>query len=284
LSLRKDRARTAYGPKVLAFIELPNDAAFNSRCIVIPFCKTSRTDLKAPDDPDLLKFAEKVRMRLQRFRFEHYRSLSVPKVPAVVPLSSRALDLYRALALPFVEHQKFCECLAYSIAAQREFQSRAVSATQASAIRVVYSSIHVDPSSAGLKLTGLTTAMNEDLASRGEPSRLNERKVGDLLTSLGLVTRSRTNSGYVLWLERAERVRIHKLAREYQVDGTAASRNCDICKEANTASPTSSIAETADENQVRSDGAKREHRERGERRPSAATPAANRRAKRLRSR
>jgi hypothetical protein len=284
VSLRKDKSRMAYGPKVLAFIELPNDAAFNSRCIIIPLCKTSRTDLKALNDPNVLKFAEKVRMRLQQFRFEHYRNLSVPKVPTVVPLSSRALDLYRALALPFGENQEACEFLAHSIAAQGEFQSRVLPTTQASAVRVLYTFTHVNPSSAGWKLAGLTAAMNQDLASRGEPSRLNERKVGDLLTSLGLVTRSRTNSGYVLWLERAERARIHKMARDYQVDGTAASQICDLCKEPNIASPTRSTAETADENQVRSDGAEREHRERRERRPSAATRAANRRAKRLRSR
>ena len=150
----------AYAPKVLAFIELPNDAAFNSRCIIVPLCKTSRTDLKAPNDPNVLQFAEKVRMRLQQFRFEHYRSISVPKAPAVVQLSSRSLDLYRALALPFGENQEFCDFLAYSIAAQRQFQSLLLSAIQASAVRVLYTFVHDDPSAAGWKLRGLTTGMN----------------------------------------------------------------------------------------------------------------------------
>ena len=287
VSLRKDKARMAYGPKVLAFIDLPNDAALNSRCIIIPFCKTSRADLKAPNDPNVLRFAEKVRMRLQQFRFEHYRSISVPKAPAVVQLSSRALDLYCALALPFGENQELSEVLAYSIAAQHQFQSHLLSANQASAVRVLYTFLHADPSAAGWKLGGLTAAMNEHLASRGEPSRLNERKVGDILTSLGLVNRSRANTGYVLWLERADRVRIHNLARDYAVDGTGRNQNCDICKETNTASPTSSTPEAAyvvNDNQFRSDGAKREHRERREHRPADTTRAANRRAKRLGSR
>jgi hypothetical protein len=284
VSLRKDKARIAYGPKVLAFIELPNDAAFNSRCVIVPLCKTSRTDLKAPNDPNVLRFAEKVRTRLQQFRFEYYRRLSVPKVPAVVELSSRSLDLYRALALPFGENQEFCDLLAFSIAAQRQFQSRLLSAIQASAVRVLCRIVHYNPSAAGCKLRGLTMEMNQDLASRGEPSKLNERKVGDILTSLGLTNRSRTNTGYVVWLERADRVLIHKMARDYEVDGTSRTQNCDLCKEANTASPTSSAPEGADDNQVRSDGAKREHCERREHRAAAATRAASRSVKRSRSR
>ena len=284
ISLRKDKAQMAYGPKVFAWIELPNDAALNSRCIIIPMHKTSRADLISPDDPRVLQFAKKVRMRLQQFRFEHYRSLSVPKVPADVQLSSRVLDLYRALALPFGEDQKFCEALALLIASQRQFQSRVISAAQASCIRVLYSLIHVQPSVAGYRLSGLTTEMKANLASRGEPSSaLNERKVGDILTSLGLTNRSRTNTGYVLWVERSDRVRIHEMARDYEVDGIGAKQNCDICKEI-TASPASSTPEAADEKQVCSVQAKREHRERGERGPVVATRAANRRSKRLRSR
>jgi hypothetical protein len=280
VSLRKGRGQMAYGPKVLAWIELPNDAPLNSRCIIIPFCKTSQTDLKAPNDTIVVQYAEKVRMRLEQFRFEHYHSLSAPKVPTVVQLSSRELDLYRALALPFGADEKFCDKLAYLLAAQRQFQSRLLSAPQSSAIRVLYTSIHSNPSAPGWKLNGLTSMMELDLASRGEPSRLNERKVGDILTSLGLTNRSRTNTGYTLWLERSDRVRIHEMARNYEVDGTNPNQNCDICKELNPASSTSSTPEAANEVQVRSDEAKREHRERRERGPAAATEAANQRAKR----
>jgi hypothetical protein len=231
VSLRKDKAQMAYGPKVLAWIELPNDAALNSRCINIPMHTTSRVDLISPDDPRVLQFAKKVRMRLLQFRFEHLRGLSTPKVPTDVHLSSRALDLYRALALPFGENPECCDMLAVLTADQRQFQSRLLSATQASSIRVLYQSIHVDPSASAARLNGLTAAMKQDLASHGEPSTLNERKVGDILTSLGLTNRSRTNAGYVLWLERSDRVRIHKMARDYDVDGIGPHQNCAICTE-----------------------------------------------------
>jgi hypothetical protein len=234
VSLRKDRAQMAYGPKVLAWIELPNDAALNSRCIIIPMRTTSRADLISPDDPGVLQFARTMRMRLLQCRFEHYRILPIPKVPADVHLSSRPLALYRALAFPFGENQEFCKLLALLVEGQRQFQSGLLSATQASAVRVLYALIHVDPSARGYRVSKLTTTMNGDLASRGEPSRLNERKMGDILTSLGLTKRSRTNAGYVLWLERSDRVRIHEMARDYEVDGAGPNQNCDICRETNT--------------------------------------------------
>ena len=98
--------------------------------------------------------------------------------------------------------------------------------------------------------------MKGDLASHGEPFGLSERKVGDILTSLGLTNRSRTNAGYLLWLERPVRVRIHEMARDYEVDGTHPNQDCDICKETNTASPVSSTLGAAEENQGRSDEAK----------------------------
>ena len=173
------------------------------------------------------------------------------------------------------------------VAGQRQFQSRLISAAQASSVRVLHTLIHVDPSAPGYRLSGLTTEMKEDLASRGEPSKLNERKVGDILTSLGLTSRSRTNSGYVLWLERSDHVRIHEMAREYEVDGTNSNQNCDLCKKTSAALTTSSTPEAAEEKQARSDKTKREPRERREHReggPAAATRTTNRRATRSRSR
>ncbi len=82
--------------------------------------------------------------------------------------------------------------------------------------------------------------MNLDLASGGEPSRLIERKTGDILTSLGLTNRSRAYPGnYVLWLSRSDRVRIHRMAVDYEVEGISSEpmENCEICTKKNTRSP-----------------------------------------------
>lgn len=231
IALRKGKAQMAYGPKVLSWIELPNDAALNSRCVIIPMHKTSRTDLTSPDDPRILKFARNIRMRLLQFRFEHYRSLSIPRVPTDVRLSSRALDLYRALALPFGENQEFCSDLARLIACQRKFQPSLLSPAQASAVRVLHAFLNRFPSSDGARVKHLTAQMNLDLERCGEPSGLNERKVGDILTSLGLTNRSRQNVGYVLWLYSSDRERIHEMARNYEIyNPTDPAQNCEVCR------------------------------------------------------
>jgi hypothetical protein len=88
--------------------------------------RSSRSNLLSPDDPGILQLAKTVRMRLLQFRFEHYRSLSIPIVPADVQLSARALDLYRALALPFGENQVWCDLLARLVASQRLFTGAAM--------------------------------------------------------------------------------------------------------------------------------------------------------------
>jgi hypothetical protein len=112
-------------------------------------------------------------------------------------------------------------------------------------------------------LSDLTTAMRLDLASRCEPSGLNERKVGYILTSLGLTNRSRKSNGYALWLNRSDRVRIHEMPRDYEVDGvpTEPIQTCEICTKKEHGADESS-AEAVNQKQARPDVAKRERRER----------------------
>ncbi len=182
-------------------------------------------------------------------------------------MSSRPLDLYRALALPFSGDQEFCKSLANFIAQQRQFQPSLLSPVQASAVRVLHAFIHNLPTREGFVLSELTSEINLDLASCGEPSGLKERKVGDVLTSLGLTNRSRRNIGYVLWVGRCDRVRIHEMARNYEVDGipTDPIPNCEICtKKEHRVGNETPKPEVAEEKRVRSYEPIRERREQGE--------------------
>ncbi len=240
VALRKDKAQLAYGPKVLSWVELPNDAAFNSRCIIIPMHKTKRVGLKGPDDPEMLQLASRLRRCLLQFRFEHYHTLSPAKIPAGHQLYARTLDLYRALSLALAADEEACAGLAYLIADQRRFQSPLLTPAQASAVRVLYECIHDNPTAGGFRLSGLKTAMSLDLASHGEASALGERKVGDILTSLGLTNRGRVNPGnYVLWLNRTDRERIHQMAVDYEVEGISSEpvENCELCAKKNRGVP-----------------------------------------------
>jgi hypothetical protein len=253
VSLQKNEARLAYGPKVFSCLELPDDKALKSRCLIAPMHKTSRTDLKNPNDPGVLELARKVRMRLMQFRFEHFRDASAAKIPSKEKLSGRPLDLYRALALPFDENQ-LIDALAYLIAKQDKFQVGVLSPVQVSALKVLYTSAHKHPNVSGFTLSSFTAAVNFDLASRGEPGILNERKLGDVLTSLSFADRIRTNKGYVLRMNREDRERLHASARDYGIGElcTDSIEKCELCAQDNTPPPTSSPTDPKMEEKVQS--------------------------------
>lgn len=76
----------------------------------------------------------------------------------------------------------------------------------------------------------LTTLANATLRQRGETQELSPRKVGGILRSLRLFTAARRGPGYELVLSKATRVRVHQLARDYDLatddDGV---RRCEYC-------------------------------------------------------
>jgi hypothetical protein len=269
VSLRKNKAQFAYGPKVLAWLELPKDGALNSRCLIIPMQRTTRTDLKSPNDPDVVRYAEKIQMQMLQFRFEYFNKLTPPKMPVEAKLSGRSLDLYRALALPVGEDEGLCTLLARWVAGQRQFHRCLLSAPQISMLRVLIGLVHQQPNDFGYWLSDLTHLMNMDLSDHGEPAGLNERRAGEILTSLGLTNRTRRNAGYFLWLDRAGRARIHQHVREYEVDYAppAYSSNCGFCAEAGTAASASDTPGVPVVKQHDSDRPKRGHGVRRWRRP-----------------
>jgi hypothetical protein len=68
--------------------------------------------------------------------------------------------------------------------------------------------------------------VNSELAERGE-SIVNERKMGNILTSLSLTNRLRTNTGYILLLDPSTRERIHANARDHRTEDPV--EDCKIC-------------------------------------------------------
>jgi hypothetical protein len=261
--LRKDKARLAFGPKVFSWLELPNDAALNSRCVIVPMHRTSQTDLKNPHDADISEYAKKVRMHLLQFRFERFKNSTMLEIPCTV-LSARPLDLYRALVLPFSEDPDMCLMLTGLIAEQDEFHMGVLSPSQTSALRILYECIRSVPSAVSVRVSELTRAVKCDLESRGEPHRLNERKMGDILTSLSFTDRARKNTGYVLCLNRSDLVRIHASVRDYGIEPIRPHSvgNCEFCTQTETPSPASVLAEGKTHKTAQSEGSKRERRER----------------------
>jgi hypothetical protein len=116
-------------------------------------------------------------------------------------------------------------------------------------------------------MTAPTADVNSDLESHGERCRVNERKLGDLLTSLSFTNRTRKNTGYVVWLDRADRERLHASARDHEVEEIGADliEKCELCAKASAPSPASAPVEPQKEEEVRLESTKSEGRERRER-------------------
>ena len=67
-------------------------------------------------------------------------------------------------------------------------------------------------------IMNLTTKVNEILETSGERFRLSPRKVGAVMTTLGFGWKTRSNMGWVIILDRADQVRVHKLVKSHGMD------------------------------------------------------------------
>ena len=144
MTLRKGRSLKAFGPKVISCTELPNDAALNSRCVIIPMQETNRTNLAKPTDKKMVDTADVLQKQLLQYRLENYHSLRLPKVEGDERLHSRTRDLYQALALPLGTMQSFANTwLDFSNPSSRSIASLCLPASGA-VLRFLYEWIHVN--------------------------------------------------------------------------------------------------------------------------------------------
>ena len=79
----------------------------------------------------------------------------------------------------------------------------------------------------------MAEGVNAKLESMGESGNLSAKKMGNLLTSLNLTNRQRTNAGFILWLDRVTREEIHSMAHKYSISSGLNSslyENCQMCQ------------------------------------------------------
>jgi hypothetical protein len=120
---------------------------------------------------------------------------------------------------------------------QHDLQRQPLAPNQTAVLETLFEQIHVHPDQGTFAIRDLANAVNLNLKRTGECFRLNPRGVGAVLTTLGFLNRDRTNSGWVVWLDRGARKRIHELISLYGVDGLAPVLSakkpwkvCDFCK------------------------------------------------------
>ena len=236
VTLRKGRSLKAFGPKVITWTELPNDAALNSRCVIIPMQETNRTDLAKPTDKKILDLAGDLRKELLQYRLEKYHSLRVPKVEGDERLHSRTRDLYQSLALPLGADSGLGEHLVHLFEKQQEINREPLSPACAAVLRFLYLWIHLNLKEGKCAQKDLTFGVNLNLERLQETFRLNAHEVGRALTSLGFTNRKRTNAGFILWLDVRTRKRIHNLAHDHAIDQERRfleqgfANGCELCK------------------------------------------------------
>lgn len=187
--------------------------------------------------PEIIGTADILQGRLLRYRLENFRKLSPPKIPGDERLRSRDRDLYEALALPIGEDPKACarllECLEY----QQDLNREPLPPKETAALESLFKLIHVQPDQEAYALRDLKKEANRNLAASGEHFRLNEKAVSGALKTFGFLNRKRTNSGWVVLIDRAARKRTHELLSVFGVNSLSAclrsqagSELCEFCK------------------------------------------------------
>jgi hypothetical protein len=232
VAIRKGSTFKSFGARAVSWTELPDDAALNSRCLLIPMTVCKRTDLLAPTDPRVLRAAAMLQRKLLQFRLTNYSKLTLPTISGEIELQPRTRDLFRALSLPLSENMENCEMLLKLLKPQ-EFLREVLSVYQSIVLESVYRAIHFRPEANSFRIAELTEMFNANLRQKGESGRFSERRFSDILSSLNLTNRTRTNAGYVLWSDRKTREEIHSLARTHGVATGLTpymSARCELCQ------------------------------------------------------
>ena len=227
-----------YGAKAIAWTEMPDDDALNSRCIVIPMRESSRTDLLRTTDPAIISAADDLQGQLMRYRLEKYRTLTLPAIAGVERLRSRDRDLYEALALPVGEDPKACARLLECLLIQQELKREPLRTSQMAALESLFKHIHIAPAQEACSLKQLKEETNSNLATSGERFHINEKGLSNILRTCGFVDRKRTKNGWVVLIDRAARKRIHELLSLYGVNSPSSwcshqesTKQCEFCVE-----------------------------------------------------
>lgn len=243
VSVRGDETYHAYAAKVVSWSEPPDDLALNSRCIQIPMSETTRTNLLRLNEPEVERAADTLQAQLLQYRLENYTVVCPAPVQGDEILRPRSRDLVRILSAPTFRNPQRSESLLKLVASGQAVPQEPLSPEQNAVLRALFSVIHLRDDFVSVQTGDLTRTVNYFLQLAGEGQRLQPRKVGAVLTSLGFSNRTRTNSGWVVDLKRSDAEKIHQLAECYGIqnmsEGTlmVSREDCELCRAAEERSP-----------------------------------------------
>src|SRR5262249_1823359 len=102
LVLRHKQSWNVFGAKVICWRQLPDDAALNSRCIILPMHGVNNPALRLPDDPGIVASAAALQSQLLYYRLANYNNIDKRNVELDEKFSARTRNLYLALGAPCI--------------------------------------------------------------------------------------------------------------------------------------------------------------------------------------
>jgi hypothetical protein len=237
LAVRKNRIFHCYGAKVICWLEPPDDAALNSRCILIPMFESKSSALIRADEPKVQQMAADLQAQLLRFRLENYKTVQPAAVAGDEVLRPRTRDLLRALSAGHARDAQRCQGLLKFFESGEAVPLEPLNPEHNAVLRALFAMIHIGDFSF-IYISHLADKVNRFLEQSGDRLRLLPRKVGAVLTSFGFTNRTRTNSGWVLYLSQQDAERLHQLAACYGIDGfkdrflSMSPEDCSLCRAA----------------------------------------------------
>lgn len=221
-TLKQGKALTTYCAKAFCSRQPFGDAALSSRMIRISV-SPAQQPTPDPRPEQLASIARPLQAKLLRFRLDNYHQVQPPAVPQA--LTPRGRDLARALAAPLFQDPQLQRRIIELVESHDE-QGRLERQGEPEWLVVdhLFVRCHLYP----LVLVGtLAEQLNRNLKEQGDIRRLSAKRVGLILSALGIPRREgRTNAGYVVDLEGAVKLRIHELARSL---GILRQPQCPLC-------------------------------------------------------
>jgi len=196
LAVRKNCILHSFGAKVISWLEPPDDAALNSRCVLIPMFESKSAALVRADEPRVQQMAADLQAQLLRFRLENYNSVQPAPVPGDQVLRPRTRDLLRAMTAAYADAPRSQSLLKF-FESGLGVQAEPLNAEHNAVLRALFSMVHLREDFTSIWISDLTQQVNTFLELEGEKLRLQPRKVGAVLTSLGFSSRApRTPVGF----------------------------------------------------------------------------------------
>jgi hypothetical protein len=235
VAVRANKTFHTYGAKVVSWAELPNDSALNSRCILVPMFEASQPNLSKPNDPEVERRAMELRTQLFQYRLENYNKVRPLPIKGDEIFRPRSRDLLRVLCAGSLQDPERSESLVKTFRYCQAVPLEPLSTERNAVLLALFSLIHGREGDRSILTGDLTKKVNQCLELLGVRLRLQPRKVGAILTSLGFTNRSRGCSGCWVHIENEDLVAIHHLAKNYGLDKTSQHllpdlRECPLCE------------------------------------------------------